>query len=797
MSSNILSDIRFALRMLRKNRSLTIAAVLTLALGIGTNTAIFSLVNAVLIQPLPYPQIKRIFTIHEVSRTGDDESIWMTRKRYQAWQTESQTTEIAALLPVGFNFRLGNGTHRVQGARVSTNFFSILGAKVAHGRLFITSDKNYQSEGIAVLDYRFWQNDLGSDPGIVGKTITIDNNIFRIVGILSSKFDYYYHQDVYIPLQFTADELQTPGDRSLHIIGVTKRGISFHQSQVELNAISRHVQGLESPTTDKKEVRVIPLQEEVVGDVRPALILFQVAVGFVLLIVCVNMTNLLLAHSSTRQKEVAVRIALGASRRRLIQQFFVESLLLTFFGGILGLALMLWSRNLLLNAATDYLPFTALNNIHYGIFIFVFIVSILTAFLIGLAPAFQFSKNNALLRSGDRISSGGKWRSVLVAIEIALSLVLLIGSGLMIKSFWRLQEVNPGFKSKDLLKLRIALPEVDYSDIWKKRAYYDEALLRLENIPGVSDVAMINWLPLSRISLGVAFDFERAPLNKRIEADCHVITPQYFQAMQIPVKLGRAFSERDNYQNPGVVIVTENFQRRYFQNQNPIGQRIKIDRNETTFVAEIVGVVGDVRNQALDIPPQPAIYVSYLQPPWDEVALREIIVKTAEPSDLAEQARKQLWAINPDVPVYQVQEMSQVVERSLGSRRFNRNLISFFGIIAVVLVVIGVYGLISYSVTQRTREIGVRMAFGAQRKDILKMIVNQGMKIAMTGVFFGIIAALLLTSMMVKLLFGVNAMDLTTFGTISLLIMIVVCIACYFPANRASKLNPLNALRHE
>jgi putative ABC transport system permease protein len=801
----MLQDIRYAFRMLKKNPILSVVAILTIALGIGANTAIFSIVNSVLIQPLPYRDSDRLFTIHEFAPNGEDQSIWMTRDRYTAWQNESRSFEgIAALHPTGFNVLIGKGTQRAQGARVTPEFFSLLGVSALHGRLFTAEDSN-RNQHLAVLDYYFWQNNFAGDPALVGQSITIDNRVYLVSGILPETFDYHYHQDVWIPLHYTKEELQTQGERSLHILALLKHDVTPQQAQAELRTISINVQKLESAGSDGKRPDLVPLQEEVVGSVRQSLLVFQIAVGFVLLIVCVNMTNLILAQSSTREKEIWVRLALGAGRARLSRQFIIETLLLSIAGGTVGVVMFMWTHKVLLSSAGIYLPFTAASattDLH--VLAFAGLVSVITGLFIGMIPATQLTRthfghglNTGMRSSANRAS--GMWRATLVISEVALSVILLIGAGLMIKSFWLLQQVNPGFDPNHILKLRIALPQARYSDSEKRLQYYRESIERLKTLPGVESVAMINWLPLSRISNRVKLAFpDKTPSLQSKEAEIHVITPDYFRVMKIPLKEGRAFTEQDGVSSRGVMIVTESFVGRYFPDRFALGQRLDLDHNGMLFAGEIAGVVADVRNEALDTPPKPAVYVLNTQQPWQSIALREFVVRTpGDASALAETARRAVWSIDRDVPVYMVQPMTTVVHQSLGARRFNRNLISTFGFIALILVLIGVYGLMSYSVTQRTREIGVRMALGARERNILNLVLKQGFKIAAAGILVGIAGAFGLMSMIEKLLFGVSPLDTVSFAAIALFIALTILAASYFPARRAAKISPLIALHHE
>ena len=800
----MMQDIRYSFRILKKNPVVSVVAILTIALGIGANTAIFSIVNSVLIQPLPYRHSDRLLTIHEVAQNGEDESIWITRDRYRTWHEASRSFDaIGALLPSGFNVRIGKGTQRVQGARVSEDFFSLLGVSALHGGLFPPQDFNHEPE-TAVLDYYFWQNNFGGDPGLIGQSITIDNRAYIVSGILPQTFDYHYHQDVWLPLYYTKEELQTPGERSLHILALLKRDSTSQQAQAELSTISKNLQKFESGGSDRKMPQLVPLQEEVAGNVRHSLLVFQVAIGFVLLIVCVNMTNLILAQSSARVKEISIRLALGAGRRRLSLQFMIETLILSIAGGALGVTIFLWTRKILLTAVSIHLPFTANDAADFQAVAFAALLSILTGLLIGTIPAFQLTKQDFMhgLNTGLRSSAtrrSGMWRTALVISEIALSVVLLIGAGLMIKSFWVLQQVNPGFDPNQVLKLRIALPEIDYPDPQKRLAYYRESMERLKALPGVEAVAMINWLPLSRISNRATFTFQdQNSLTDAQEADIHVITQDYFRAMKIPVKEGRHFTDRDDVNSRGAIIVTEAFNRRYFPDRSAIGQVVNMVHNDMTFSGEIMGVVADIRNEALDVPPKPALYVLYEQMPWQNIALREFVVRAnVDAAALAETAREAVWSIDRDVPVYQVQPMAGVLHRSLGVRRFNRDLISTFGLVALVLVLIGVYGLMSYSVVQRTQEIGVRMALGAREGNILSLVLKQGLKIAVAGILAGITGALGLMSMIQKLLFGVNPLDPISFAVIAFFIALTILAASYFPARKASKVSPLVALRHE
>ncbi len=779
-------------------------AILTIALGIGANTAIFSIVNSVLIQPLPYRDSDRLFTIHEFAPNGEDQSVWITRDRYSAWKKESQSFHgFAALHPTGFNVRIGKGTQRVQGARVSPEFFSLLGVSALRGRLFTAQDSDREQQ-IAVLDYYFWRNNFGGDPALIGQSITIDNRVYLVTGILPETFDYHYHQDLWIPLHYTKEELQTPGERSLHILALLRRNATAQQAQAELRTISNNVQRLESAGSDRKMPQLVPLQEHVVGNIRHSLIVFQIAVGFVLLIVCVNMTNLILAQSSAREKEIRIRLALGAGRWRLSRQFIIESLLLSIAGGTLGVTIFVWTRKVLLSSVSIHLPFTAAGEADLSVLAFAGLVSVTTGLLIGMIPAIQLTRthfsqglNTGLRSSANRTS--GMWRTALVISEVALSVILLIGAGLMIKSFWLLQRVNPGFDPNHILKLRIALPETSYSDSQKRLQYYRESIERLKALPGVESAAMINWLPLSRISnsVKVTFSGENPSLNSQ-EAEIHVITAEYFRVMRILLKEGRRFAEQDGVSSRGVMIVTESFVGRYFPHQRTIGQTIHLDHNGMLFSGEIVGVVADVRNEALDTPPKPAVYVLNMQQPWQSIALRELVVRTpGDAAALAETARTAVWSIDRDVPVYQVQPMTSVLHRSLGDRRLNRNLIATFGLIALILVLIGVYGLMSYSVAQRTREIGVRMALGAREGNILSLVLKQGFKIAATGIFLGIAGAFGLMSMIEKLLFGVSPLDAVSFAAIAFFIALTILAACYFPARRAAKISPLVALHHE
>ena len=806
---NLWQDVRYAARMLRKTPGLTIVAALSLALGIGANTAIFSVVNTVLLRPLPYPEADRLLVIREQETNGGEERSWVPYQHFLALKEQSQVFEdIAAFHTPGVNLTIGDSTHRIYNARATANLFSMLGVKPVLGRTFLPEEGQPGSPNIVVLDYEFWQERFGGDRQIINRSITIDEQPYTVIGVVPS--DFHYRVSLYVPLRFNAQEL-TAHDRNnlVQVVARRKSGISNEQTQAALNLISPRLRQLLPDTFGERNLKLVSLHEQTVGDMRPALLIFQAAVGLVLLIACANVANLLLARGASRRKEMALRLALGARRGRLIRQLLTESALLALLGGAAGLLLAMWGMSLLAAMSPGHISPVDREGINPAVLIFTVALSLLTGIAFGLVPALQSSKLNLTdaLKEGSRDSSASfkrnKLRSLLVVVEVAISLVLLISAGLLIKSFIRLQGINPGFDAERVLKLRIALPESQYATAEQKLAYYQQALARIEALPGVESAGWVNWLPFGGGSFDVSFSLEERQSDspkERPEADCRVISPDYLRAMSIPLRQGRYFTERDTQGAPSVVIISETLARRFFAaNENPLGKRLVIEYGGERATGEIIGVVGDVKTSSLTSDLRPAIYGSYLQSPWSKVPLREIVVRSSvpDPASLAASVQKEMWAINKDVPIYQVSSLDQVLNNSLAEQRFNTLLLTLFACAALILSAIGIYGVMAYTTSQRTRELGIRMALGAQKSDVLKLVLGQGMTLALLGVALGLLGAFAVTRVMESLLYGVSATDPLTYVGVALLLAGVALVACLVPARKATKVDPMVALRYE
>ena len=802
--NTLLQDIRYGVRMLLKQKGFTVVAVLALALGIGANTAIFSLVNGVLLRPLPYQDAEQIvyFEGRNPEKGITDSNISVPD--FNEWAKQEQLFAATALFSAG-NGTLTDGSgepERVPRAGVSSSFFSVLGVQPLLGRSFIAEDDRPDGELAAVLSEGLWKRRFGGDPSIIGKPITVNGRPTVVVGIMPAAFQFPGETQIWTTQRIVGEE---PRDnRAYSAIARLKQGVELQQAQSQLTGINAQLAQAYPDTNKGWDVNLTRLHDRMVRDVRPSLLALLGAVAFVLLIACANVANLLLARAAARQKEVAIRTALGASRLRVIRQMLTESILLSAIGGVLGLILSVWFTDLLVSSSPANSPRFADVEIDVRVLVFTLGVTALTGLLFGLAPALQASQLDvsSSLKVGGRTGEGShrtSVRSLLLIGEVALSLVLLVGAGLLMKSFMRLQEVTPGFNAERVLIASVSLPSGKYKEDYQYIDFHRQLGERLSVLPGVQSVGAGVNLPLgaSNYGIGRAFIPEGRPLvaEESANASYSVTTPGYFATLQIPLLAGRTFNERDGADSPKVVVINRTAAVKHFGSEAAaIGKRLSIWRDEK-FPRAIVGVVGDTKPSTLEREAGAQIYVPQTQDVWSFMTYA--IRTAADPESIIPALRREVRAIDPDLPIFNVRTMEDVVRDSIGSRRVSALLFSVFASVALLLATLGIYGVTAYSVTQRTQEIGIRMALGAQAGDVLRMVVRQGMTLTLVGIAVGIVGALALTRIIARLLFGVGANDPVTFIAISLLLVIVSFVACYLPGRRAARLDPMIALaRH-
>jgi putative ABC transport system permease protein len=797
-------DLGYGLRMMFKSPGITLIAVVALALGIGANSAIFSVVNALVLRPLPYAEPDRLVMLsvggHEASAAD-----------FADWKAQSATLEHLSALSY-WNANLGGVEvpERLRGFLVTPDLFPMLGVRPAQGRTFLPEEAQPGHDGVVVLSHGVWQRVFGSDPNVVGKTLTINGRARAVVGVMPPDFQFYDKAEAWAPLALNPNDA-SPGARRAHYLIAAARlrpGVTIRQAQAEMNAINQRLGALYPETNSNRAVKLVSVHDYAVGDVRPALLVLLGTVGFVLLIACANVANLLLARGAARQRELAVRVALGARRSRIVRQLLTESALLALVGGALGLLVALWGVDLLVGNIPpgwiDAIPLSRGIGIDLRVLAFALLLSLLTGLVFGLVPALQISKPdlNSVLKEGGRTGAGGgagqrRLRDLLVVAEVALSLTLLIGAGLMIRSFIGLMRVTPGFNPERVLTMQTALPGLKYAKDEQVTAFYAQALERIASVPGVVSVGVTTNLPLGgsdQTTKVIVSGRPAPPSGQAPEVSFRDVSPDYFRALEIPLLKGRAFSARDTADAPGVAIVNETMARRLFGSpEEAIGQRLTDE--DGRGAREIVGLVSDVRHSGLDGELRAEMFVPFTQESSNGMTF---VVRTAsDPAGFVSAVRGQLRAVDKDQPVDQVRTMTQVIAESVSQRRLTMLLFGLFAALALVLATIGIYGVMSYSVTQRSHEIGIRLALGAQRSDVFKLVVGQGMILTLGGVALGLAAAFGLTRVLASLLYGVTATDPLTFAAISLLLLAVALVACLVPARRAMKVDPMIALRYE
>ncbi len=805
----LLQDLRYGFRMLLKSPGFTLVAIIALALGIGANTAIFSVVNAVLLRSLPFPEPERLASINAVNvKKGGDDLSGASPADFLDWK--AQTNSFAALTAYSggsVNLTGGEAPEQFEGARVADDFFEVFGVRPLIGRTILPEENVIRANRVIVLSHRLWQRRFGGDSSIVGKTLTIGGKPTMVIGIMPPDFKQPAYAEAWTPLLMDSGELKGRESRYFTVAARLKPGVSMEQAQSEMNLITGRLEAQYRESNEGWGVRLMPLHEQGIAQIRKALLIMLGAVAFVLLIACVNVANLMLARATARHREVAIRTALGATRGRLVRQLLIENLLLALMGGAAGLLLALWGVDAITKLVPQDWRFPRLeeSRIDASVLLFTLGLSVLTGLIFGLLPALKASSTNVYesLKDAGRGASAGlklqRVRGLLVVSEIALTLLLLAGAGLLVKSLLRLQHVDPGFNSQNVLVLYVNPPHSQkYLQDDQRALLYQHILEQSATIPGVESVAASSGPPLASFGLNFPFFIEgrAASAGDKQEAFYNSISPGYFKTLGIPLKAGREFTERDGKDTMPVVIINETMARRLFPDEDPIGKRIKIKHYMSEPVShEIVGVAGDAKQMSLGDEVGIEMYVSHLQNPWLSSV---IVVRTrTDPASIIPAMRRAVAAVDKDLPVTNVKTMEELFSESVAQPRFYTLLLTVFASVALILAAVGIYGVMSYAVTQRTHEIGIRIALGAQTSDVLRLVVGQGLILTLIGIGSGLIAALALTRVMASLLFDVSSTDPLTFAVISLLLVSIALLACYIPARRATKVDPMIALRYE
>jgi predicted permease len=809
-------DLRYGARMLLRKPGFTLTVVVTLALGIGANTAVFSLINAGLLNPLPLSESEQLMMVYtETPRNSWGASAYPD---LMDWRAQSHSfSELSAITDYGVNLTGRGEPARVLSGFVSANFFKLLRIEAASGRTFLPGEDNSGAERVIVLSHAVWQNQFGADPKLIGEALNVNGQLFTVVGVLPQ--DFYFHWgdfEVWMPIQHHPNFSQLDRKKSsTFVIGRLKAGIAPTQARDEMKEIARRLSTQYPKTNSDRSVMMIQLKEQLIEDLRQPFLILLGVTAFVLLIACANIVNLMLARSAARQKEIALRVALGAGKWRIARQSLIESALVAVLGGIFSLLIGVWGKDLILysgpvlsHGRQSLLPPGMTAKLDLTMIGFTFTVAILVGIVLGLVPVLRLSMSdiNQTLKEGSKgISEGStsrRLRGALVVSQIAVTLVLLIGSGLLVKSFRALLSVEPGFDPRNVLTMEYIVPDNKYPEPAEQWAFHQQAVERVRAIPGVLDASVVLILPhTGDYGMKPFIPLDRTEPAKGEEplAQFNRADPYYFRTMGIPLIRGRVFTEQDSMRTQPVAVINQAMAERYWPGQDPVGQSLRFtntdDADVTDTSAQIVGVVGNIKNYKLDEPTAAQVYLAFAQMPS---TFARLVVRTAgEPLAAATAVKQAIWSVDKDQPVWKVRTLEFLLDRAVGGSRFMMQIVSCFSVLALLLAVVGIYGVISYSVSQHTREIGVRTALGAQRRDIIKLVVGHGLILILTGVAIGLAGAFALTNYIKSMLFNVEPIDIFTYTVVSLLLVFIALLACYLPARRATKVDPMIALRYE
>jgi putative ABC transport system permease protein len=815
-------DLRYGARMLLKNPGITFVVILALALGIGANTAIFSVVDTVLLRPLPYPESDRLVSLNETSKAMDEISI--SYPNFTDWRNQNNVFEKIGVFNRGSYNLTGSGeAERIVTCQASADLFAALRVNPMLGRLYNNEEDKPGGSPVVVLSYGLWQRRFGGQTSVLNQPITLNGKSYSVIGVMPQGFQYPSRVEMWVPVgQLSGDpDWQQRGNHpGLYGVARLKPGVTLAQARADMDNIGANLEKQYNDSNAGNGIGLRPLIDIYISDVRRPLWVLFAAVAFVLLIACANIANLLLARAQSRQKEMAIRAAMGAGRWRIARQLLTESVLLALIGGTLGMLVAQWGIKLILYISPNAIPRSREITLDWRVLVFTIGLSFMTGVLFGLVPALQAGVVDVheTLKETGRGVSGKHWlRSSLVVVEVATTLVLLIGAGLMIRSFYRLQQVNPGFSYDQLTSFSVSLPEKKYKTAEEREQFYDRLLENLHGLPGVESSAAASGLPLGNNGWQTSFVVDGRPRPSRDQTplmEACLVTPDYFRAMNIPLKRGRYFDEHDDSSSLvgkdlsklsdlerdvaalNAIVIDEEFARRYWPNEDPVGKRIAMGSEEHPHFLTVLGVVGRVKMEGLSQDSNRVQgYFPFAQVPNSDMTV--ILKASGDPNQLIAAARQQVTSIDHDQPIYSVRTMNEIRGESVAPERLNLTLLSIFAGIALVLAIVGIYGVMSYSVTQRTHEIGIRMAIGAQPRDVFRMVIGQGMMLALIGVGLGLIGAFLLTRLMATMLFGIEPTDPATFAAITVLLTAVALVACYVPGRRATKVDPVVSLRYE